>query len=287
MAVVATMSCDPAPSQVDDATPPAPEAFSDTSPRFTPDGESIVFVREQQEDSDIVMLPLADSDSVEILADLSEFDYDPAVGADGTVLFSSSPNGFAQLHTTTLAGDAAQPLSELTHGWATYPAWSPDGDEIVYACGRPVYEESDICVMTAKGKLRGSTEPRSSSLDVQPTWAPDGSSIVFSSDRSGDRDLFTVDLESFEVEQLTEGPESDGDPMWSPDGSSIAFTRGTAGSPMVCILEVRSSDVRCVTEGIQPAWSPDGGSLVFYRETPAGSRIFTSNIDGTGVVAIT
>ena len=51
----------------------------------------------------------------------------------------------------------------------------------------------------------------------------DGSLLLFDSDRSGNSDLWTMDLKSRDLRQLTRHPDSDWDPMLSPDGNEVAF----------------------------------------------------------------
>jgi Tol biopolymer transport system component len=264
-----------------------PRAFEDTSPRFAPDGETLVFVREQSDDSDLFVLDLADGTARRIV-DVSDHDLDPVYSPDGQLLlFESSPNGFAQLHLASADGDDVRPISEVLDGWATFPAWSPSGDRVVYSCGHPIYEESDICILTVSGEYLGRLEPPSTSHELEPAWAQDGSTIAFSSDRTGDRDLYLFDLASHDTERLTDGGFDDGDPSWSPDGSAIVFTRGGGGSTRICLVASTGGAVECIVDGIQPSWSPDGQTLVFYRATSEGTRIFIANVDGSDVVRLT
>src|SRR5688500_2402207 len=48
--------------------------------------------------------------------------------------------------------------------------------------------------------------------------------IAFSSDRAGDNEIFAMNPDGTEVEQLTFNNGSDYDPAWSADGGRIAFT---------------------------------------------------------------
>src|ERR1051325_10170549 len=59
--------------------------------------------------------------------------------------------------------------------------------------------------------------------DIMPAASPDGKRIAFASNRSGEWDLYTMDLSTAKVTQLTNTPQYEGAPSWSPDGSYIAY----------------------------------------------------------------
>ena len=53
-------------------------------------------------------------------------------------------------------------------------------------------------------------------MDLNPAWSPDGTRIAFQSKRDGDWDIYVMDTDGGNVQQLTDGPGMGWDPSWSP-----------------------------------------------------------------------
>lgn len=78
----------------------------------------------------------------------------------------------------------------------------------------------------ASGSVAWLTEGDSWS-DSYPTWAPDGRSAVFISTRSGHMEVWSIDVVSRALRQVTRTPRGTllEWPRWSPDGTRLAVIR--------------------------------------------------------------
>lgn len=172
-------------------------------------------------------------------------------------------------------GSAAQPLTILTAGSSSDPAWSPDGKKIAFVSTR--------------------------ALDGSNTAGTAANIWIMNTDGSGAAPLTRLTA----LHNMT--TES---PVWSPDSSRIAFASSRAldgsdaGSSMlnIWVMNADGSNARPLTtlaaaSSSQPAWS-SGGSKVLFSSTRAldGSdaanthatrNIWIMNSDGTGAKPLT
>jgi tricorn protease-like protein len=100
---------------------------------------------------------------------------------------------------------------------------------------------------------------------------------VFTSERSGNDDIWLLELATGGTTQLTTHEARDYSPRFSPDGSRIVFvaerTRGLLDPHVdVYLMEADGGNVRRLTSnaGIDrdPAWSPDGRYLLYTASRP-------------------
>ncbi len=84
--------------------------------------------------------------------------------------------------------------------------------------------------------------------------------IAFSRYRDGNEDIYVMDADGGNVQQLTDDPAGDWSPAWSPDGTRIAFSRYRDGNEDIYVMDADGGNVRQLTDDPagdwSPAWSP-------------------------------
>jgi len=108
------------------------------------------------------------------------------------------------------------------------PQVSPDGKHVVYVVGTVDLAANKTASALWIAPTDGKGEPRqltnaAGKKDSHPRWSPDGKKILFTSNRSGDSQLWVIDLGGGEAKQLTTISTEADTGIWSPDGKMIAF----------------------------------------------------------------
>jgi Tol biopolymer transport system component len=96
--------------------------------------------------------------------------------ADGIYLMNVSPEG----HTS----DALGPIANYGFFYQEYPAWSPDGTQIVFSAANNRARQGEIYKFDLKSlKVTRLTHTPRNIQDTQPTWSPDGTHIAYVKER--------------------------------------------------------------------------------------------------------
>jgi TolB protein len=116
--------------------------------------------------------------------------------------------------------------------------------------------------------------------------------ILFVSDKTGNQDIYRMDLETKKTENLTNNPANDMNPQVSPDGRFIVFYANRHGDNDIYRMNLKDLTVTQLTKDssdeYDPAYSPDGQKIV-YKSTRGDKLgdIFIMNADGTHPTNIT
>lgn len=196
-----------------------------------------------------------------------------------------------------LATTAASARFESLQAIRSSGSWSPDGTRFMFAAierGQPTLVILD---MTSRGGERQARLSRFGQI-LTPSWSPDGERVVFTALDGGLTDLYTYELASGRLRQLTRDAYADLQPAWSPDGQRIVFVTDrfstnlstlTFGRAQLAMVDVTSGTVQPVTaldrsSHSNPQWSPDGASLFFVADPNGIANVYRMEL-ASGLLA--
>jgi tricorn protease len=208
---------------------------SESNPVFSPDGSSIAFTGQYDGNTDVFVIPAAGGVPKRLTwhpgSDLVR-DFSP----DGKkVLFASQRSSFTnryyQLYTVDIQTGAEQQLPIPNAFWASY---SPDGNSIAYTTIPDRFEQwknyrggtaTRIWVYdTRSHSVTEIPKPKTGSNDSKPVWK--GNRIYFRSDRDGEFNVYSYDVATRGVSQLTQFKEF---PVSSLEGTADGIIFSQAG----------------------------------------------------------
>ncbi len=179
------------------------------SPRFSPNGDSVVMSLQTGGDANIFRLALSTRETQRLTAGAA-IDTSPSYSPDGqSIVFESDRGGRQQIYVMSASGGGAKRISFGDGSYST-PVWSPKGDLIAFT--KQAGGQFSICVMKPDGS--GEKTLVQSFHNEGPTWAPNGRYLMYFSDRGGGPKIFMTDIFG-RVNVPIPTPSFGSDPSWS------------------------------------------------------------------------
>ncbi len=240
--------------------------YLNISPAYNPTGDKIAFLTDRGGYKEILLMR----------------------AADGKIL------------QTLVKGEKAGDYEEM-HWLRSSITWSPDGSMIAFSAKSGKRDAIHI----VKIEENGFSKEIMPEMDAvySPAWSPDGTRILFCGIRNARLDLFTVDVKSNEIVQLTDDYFNESDPVWSADGTKIAFSSDLHDAPYelrldairdsydIFVMQSDGSNLRRVAASPyhdrSPSWSPDGKHLVFVSDRNGVNNLHAANLEDSTVVPLT
>ncbi|MBN1679999.1 MAG: PD40 domain-containing protein [Anaerolineae bacterium] len=276
-------------------TPTAIFPTSAPTPTPIPDplraGGSLVYAMRENGQQDLWAIGVGQTAPLR-LTNHAEDDRDPAWSPDGNrIAFSSHRDGNWELYVLEINNGAITRLT-YTPGFEGAPSWSPDGVFLVYEGYTADTEDLDIYIISAdpnraasEGALRVTYIP---GPDIEPHWSPQGRQIAYVSWRTGNKDIYILDLDNPSEDaaiNITNTPDINEDhPAWSPDGNTIAYTAMVNGVEGIYAkpAQQRDADPILVGRGKMPTWAPNGSSLVYAFDVGRQTQLLAGTIGNFG-----
>ena len=255
------------------------EGWHDIAPAFSPDRQSIAFVRTLSIlDADVFVLPL-DTSQVPLgpprrVSSLRRMTPGLTWTRNGRdIIFASGQPGATRLWRVPALGGADARLLPFAQENVLWPAISSQG-HLAYEISR-----SDTNIWRAP--LRAAAEPQrliaSTRDDDVPEYSPDGRRIVFLSKRNGSNEIWIADADGSSASQLTHlRARFIGWPHWSPNGSNIVFDSPHDQRIDVFRISAAGGSPRALTTSKSPcgaaSYSRDG-RWIYYHCIEGGARV--------------
>ena len=142
--------------------------FIDASPKFSPDGNKLVFISNRDGNYEIYTMNADGSEQIR-LTNNSVIDFMPSFSPDGTkIIFVSDRDGNEEIYRMNIDGTQQQRLTNSDGKDAT-PVFSPDGQRIVFASIRDA-SYVQICIMDLSRTLTRAELLARIRKQIKRTW---------------------------------------------------------------------------------------------------------------------
>jgi len=130
--------------------------------------------------------------------------------------------------------------------------------------------------------------------DILAHWGASslfGTKIYFVSDRTGHKEIWSMDPDGSNQKQITSFKSISIMPAVSPDGAKIAFTSFARGNPAIFILSTETGRRlsfynQVASLNATPDFTPDGKQILYASSASGYAQIYVANLDGSSLKRI-
>jgi hypothetical protein len=275
--------------------PPDPQ--SPARPQFTPDGRDLIVLRGDGYSRQGMMLIPVDAPEPPPIGTklkwqkpvlLTDAAGGPSLSADGRLLAYHEQTIVRSIYVYNdlfLYDRVLHQKRRLTEGARAWnPALSPDGKLVAFEMTGNASRGMGLLHTDGDGTIETLIPVANMEHVYTPSWSPDGKTIAYSWwRRGGRRDIYTMDLATRAITQITDDRAYDLEPRYSPDGKLLYFVSDRTGVYNLYAYEFATKKVwQCtnVVDGVfDPAISPDGTKVAFVGFHALGYDVEVAVLD--------
>lgn len=296
-------------------TEPVPGEWRyDSTPRFSPDGQSIAFIRWRGDfDGDIWVVDLRTRKQRQITSDRMVI-ADLRWSADGKeILFLSGRSGVMLLWRQQIDEPTPVLIDSLVSDIFRFDV-HPFQKRIVFT----QYSQNTTIEVwpldRGKGAVNQPSQGWTCKIDtntknlnsrfnsfsksvfsigtsrnfLNPRFSPNGKQLLFISNLTGRNQIWVAKDDCTEPLQLTNLDfDGVGSPRWSPDGRQIVFDGRKSGPADVYVIDADGNNLRLITEGYMPSWSADGRFIYFVSNRRRLPQVWKIPVVGGAAIKVT
>ena len=248
---------------------------------FSPDGKQVAYSWYNKDDfADLRIVGLNGSEA-RILYGNEELEYvqpyDWSPDGEQILAFFPRKDGTSQIVLVSVADGSVSALKTLEWGGLHRMRFSPDGRYIVYDFPpRDDSRERDIFLLAVDGS-REIALVQDPADDLLLGWVPDGRWVLFTSDRTGTKDAWVIQVAEGEPQQSPELVKTDIGQIWpmgfTRQGSLYYGIRVRQNAIYIAKLDLTTGKLlgqptkviqRSVGSYTSIDWSPDGQYLAYF-----------------------
>lgn len=254
----------------------------DQLPSWTSDGSELLFLSERSGSLQVWSIPVGGGKGQQVTNEAELYSHAPRwLASQKKIMYTSQ--GAIRLILPDSSSSSVIPFHahlKLRHnGYQRRSPSIPTAGVSLAMRGftKPAITTSGVIVVAAGGDLWSiQTDGRVEQLtsgpadDGEPAWSPTADRIAFISNRTGDYQVWVLNLLTHVIEQVTNDLGYCETPLWHPSGSSIVFVHSQQpeSGGVLKVVNLADRRVRNIVEkkgmGLQPlGWESIDGDLVY------------------------
>jgi TolB protein len=185
--------------------------------------------------------------------------------------------GLSEIYRINANGENLQALTSLGY-YARNPSMSSDGRFIAFeAKPHQLSNDDSIYIMNVDGD-----NLRSIAAGKSPVWQPGTNLIAYTRNDQGSFDIWLMDTNGTDVQQVTDLKFDEYACDWSGDGSKLLFRSYLSGYSEIFLISSDGRNLKQLTNfrtfTSDASWSPDEQRIIFFGD---GEEIYMMRPDGT------